>query len=398
MDELKIMLLKIIKSKEYIDYNKFHEGNIFSITKTSRLEHMHSNFIAWLLDSHSNHGLSDYAIKQFIAVLYIAKNKESNKFSRRTKEIDKFIPFIQFDSSLSLDSKADREVTFKIGSKKRSIDILIKVVIESKILPIVIENKVDSSEHDDQTNDYFDYSEKEFVDELKYYKPIYIYLTPEYNSSKPKNVNFIILKYQDLLDYVLEPSLIKSSDGRTKNNILSYIRCLSYQSDNEKGGNAMATSKEEREILENFYTKNQNLINSIIEMITDDDDVDPELKEKMSKVTSSRDYSKYAFDGNTYSKNQLVLAVVKKYVSENSSINYDDLTSVFPKSLQGSKGVIKKCDDLAGDEKEKRFFDEEIILDDGTRCVVCNQWGVPNIGRFIDKAKELGYSIEKITC
>ena len=121
---------------------------------------------------------------------------------------------------------------------------------------------------------------------------------------------------------------------------------------------------------------------------------------RMSKATSSRDYSKYEFDGNMYSKNQLVLAVVKKYFSENSFINFDDLISVFPKSLQGSKGVIKKYDDLSKDEKEKRFFTDKtdiLILNSGIRCVVCNQWGVPNIGRFIDKAKELGYSIEKIT-
>lgn len=396
MDNLKNELLNITKSEDFIKYNLFHQGNIFSITKTSRLEHMQSNFVAWMLDSQSNHGLGDYPIKQFLAALQIAIGRSENSLCRWPNELDKQIPFVQFDFDSRLTCKAEREVTFRT-KRKHSIDILLIVKFDSKKLPIIIENKVDSSEHDDQTQDYFEWSEDMFVDSERFYRPIYIYLTPKYNSSKPANINFINLKYQDLVDYVLEPALVKCTDEEVKNNISSYIRCLSYQSDNEKGGNIMATSKEEREILESFYQKNKNLMNSIIEMMLDDDDVDPRLKNNMSKLVSTRDYTKYQFDGNIYKKNQLVLAVVKKHVAENKSISFNNLIATFPKELQGSMGVIRKYCELKENEiRDKRFFidpSDRIILEDGTECAVCSQWGAGNIERFIDKSRDLKYTI-----
>jgi hypothetical protein len=161
----------------------------------------------------------------------------------------------------------------------------------------------------------------------------------------------------------------------------------------------MATSKEEREILESFYQKNKNLMNAIIEMMMDDDDVDPTLKATMSTVVSTRDYSKYEFDGSVYSKNQLVLAVIKKYVSDRNPINFTALETAFPKKLQGSSGVVKKYDDLSDNEKKyRRFFNDTsdiVTLADGTQCAVCTQWGVGNIDAFIEKAKEHGYTIAK---
>ena len=48
----------------------------------------------------------------------------------------------------------------------------------------------------------------------------------------------------------------------------------------------------------------------------------------------------------------------------------------------------------------KRYFmkDEDIIkLIDGNMVVVCTQWGVFNIERFITCAKALGFKIEFIT-
>ena len=50
-------ILQIKNSESYINYYKYHKGNIFGITKTSRLEHMHSNFIGWIFDSKMNSSL-----------------------------------------------------------------------------------------------------------------------------------------------------------------------------------------------------------------------------------------------------------------------------------------------------------------------------------------------------
>lgn len=115
-----------------------------------------------------------------------------------------------------------------------------------------------------------------------------------------------------------------------------------------------------------------------------------------------RDTTRYAFDGGIYSKKGLVYAVVKQYIADHSGLSCDELKRTFDKSLQGSLGVVEKVEiaKQRGDaEYRVRFFsdDTEILhLRDGD-MVVCTQWGILNIPRFLTIAKQLGYHIEAIT-
>ncbi len=111
-----------------------------------------------------------------------------------------------------------------------------------------------------------------------------------------------------------------------------------------------------------------------------------------------RDTTKYLFNGAVYSKNRLVLAVVKNFV-ENTQISFKELSEVFHPSLQGSIGVVERAD-IAQTRQDfrVRFFtdaNETLTLTD-CLAYVCNQWGILNIPRFISRAKELGYTIQEI--
>ena len=154
----------------------------------------------------------------------------------------------------------------------------------------------------------------------------------------------------------------------------------------------MAISSEERKLLQDFFDKNKNLLCAFAEML---DDEETELKRKFSEAV--RDYTQYEFNGNTFGKGKLVLAVIKQYVADKDP-TFSDLQKEFPKELQGSLDVVKKDLDLKGD-KRKRYYtnsDDEISLTDGTLIAVCSQWGIKNIGNFIEKAEELGYSITSL--
>lgn len=115
----------------------------------------------------------------------------------------------------------------------------------------------------------------------------------------------------------------------------------------------------------------------------------------------SKDFSKYLFEGNTYGKSRLVLAVVKKYVEDHHPATFDELESVFPSSLQGSLGVVRRIDEVSDKYKGiggvKRYFVDDVInLVSGEKVVVCTQWGA-NIERFIDHVKnKLKYRVEKV--
>ena len=114
-----------------------------------------------------------------------------------------------------------------------------------------------------------------------------------------------------------------------------------------------------------------------------------------------RDTTRYAFEGGVYSKKGLVYAVVARYVAEHPDITCDGLKCVFDKSLQGSLGVVERADiaKRRGDaEYRVRFFADEnevLHLRDGD-MVVCTQWGILNIPRFLMVAKQLGYQISAI--
>ena len=105
--------------------------------------------------------------------------------------------------------------------------------------------------------------------------------------------------------------------------------------------------------------------------------------------------------GKEYNKSQLPLAVVTAYKRDNPNITYTSLKAVFSDSIQGPDGVVRTPAEARSrrSDPEKRYHTQSpIILKDNTSVWVCTQWGADgygnnNIGRFIKKATELGYTI-----
>ncbi len=113
----------------------------------------------------------------------------------------------------------------------------------------------------------------------------------------------------------------------------------------------------------------------------------------------TRDMTKYEFDGKTYGKGRLVLAVVKKHVEKNPDCSFADLEGLFPPSIQGSQGVFTSevgAREVFSNSGRTRHFlkPEEIVQLSDERIAVCNQWGIGNIDNFISAAEIHGYRIE----
>jgi hypothetical protein len=108
------------------------------------------------------------------------------------------------------------------------------------------------------------------------------------------------------------------------------------------------------------------------------------------------DKSTYIFNGNTYGKARLVLAIVEQYVSDNDGLAKKELEERFPGALQGSIGVISSIEEAEGKYKGKRHFIKKAIKLTNATVAVCNQWGSKNIDKFVQHAAgELGYKIDK---
>ncbi len=114
--------------------------------------------------------------------------------------------------------------------------------------------------------------------------------------------------------------------------------------------------------------------------------------------TSNRDKTKYMFEGKVFPKNRLVLAIIKKYVQQNNP-SYNQLCEVFDKSLQGSLGVVELYDNaIKTSDAKKRYFlnDADVLTLNNIKVVVCTQWGIFNIVKFVKRAQSLGFNIETI--
>ena len=135
MSNLISNIFQIKKSKPYIDYNNYHKGNIFGITKMSRRELMHSNFIAWALNPKSSHGLRFYPLYQLVQSLNSLQANENNKDARK---IPSELVYNFCDDDFIIDASIVRESPVPVGNNRKYIDILIEIITKDKILPIII--------------------------------------------------------------------------------------------------------------------------------------------------------------------------------------------------------------------------------------------------------------------
>lgn len=114
-----------------------------------------------------------------------------------------------------------------------------------------------------------------------------------------------------------------------------------------------------------------------------------------------KDTTKYIFNGNTYGKGRLVLALVKHYIASNNPI-LSELYTAFPEHFQGGRGMFITKESYAeklteSDDAKKRFFAQEndsLQTSDGRTVFVSSQWGAGNIGAILNKAKELKLDVE----
>jgi hypothetical protein len=124
-------------------------------------------------------------------------------------------------------------------------------------------------------------------------------------------------------------------------------------------------------------------------------------EEKRESISSGKDYTKYIFKGGIYPKNRLVHAVVDAFIRDHPETTYSGLKDAFPDELNPRYGVFTKASNAISRFQQsgrKRYFikqDELLQTGDGVEISVCSQWGLPGMPPFLQRARELGYVIDK---
>ncbi len=134
--------------------------------------------------------------------------------------------------------------------------------------------------------------------------------------------------------------------------------------------------------------KQENVVYSVTESIA-------------STSKKSKDFSKYKFlNHQELGKSSLVLKVVQYVLSNKSCEDFSEALRLFPDALQ-NKNVIKRLkeaeNNLQNTGYKRYFFDDPIVLSNGEKIVVSNQWGVANIDKFISHCvHKLNIEIKKL--
>lgn len=378
----------------------YYSQTLPEIFAVSRRELTHSSFLAWLFATSSNHGLGTVPLVQLLE-LYVLKSREQEK-NWITDKLSNAIITRDFHISECISVTEEAVVT---ANARGRADIVLTCEINLpnlslNKLKIVIENKVYSDEHGNQTQTYFDYYES--IKE-KQEKVLYIYLTPPTSIADADCPEFIHITYQDLLEHVFEPIRRRIDISKRTQFILNeYISSLSIPADVIEDKNVthiqtsiLAIGMEEKELLQAFWDKNNRLIIAALTAISSDDDNEAiDDAKKLLQNLSQRDFSKYMVNGNgPYCKNRTVEAAVKLYLEKNNDTTIDELKNIFPDNLRRTFGVIRSCHDEIKDKT--RYFEAE-HPETKEKFFICNQWG-RYTNDFVDyvNAANLGIRIEK---
>ncbi len=142
-DNKKNSLSNLIKDPKLEELTlSLHTPNFFNILNVTKAEIRHSNFLAWMMNPNESHNLNTIFLKWFLKEVF-----SSDK--------------INWANEFSLDSI--NLYGIKVYREWRDIDIL----IEHESFVVVIENKIDSSEHSNQLKKYSDIVNEAFPDHNK---------------------------------------------------------------------------------------------------------------------------------------------------------------------------------------------------------------------------------------
>lgn len=384
--------------------NYYSTKSYSEILGVSRKELSHSNFLAWLLNDKESHSLSSFPFKKFLEILVISCGTNQ---SQKHKEL--------FDSIITDDIEIDKlmVITEKAIKGVGRIDIYIEATVlyanKHQQLRVVIENKVSTKEHGDQTTKYFDYFEG--LNDNSW-ENLYVFLTPlsglelsEITEPECSCKEFIQTNYQNLVDYLLEPMLTRNLSTKTENIIKEYLQALSQPTLNDgddeyKQGLIMAIGNEERELLTKFWERNQNLILAALYAISSDPDQDKDVRDDIGSALNSissnqKDrsllsiYYNDALQAEKIRKSDIGYRTVK-ILEENELID-ERMFSFLRNDKSCSFLLLKQKEEMTETElKYGRYranSEPEMHYGDKGYYVVRN-WGKNNIQKFIDKMEK----------
>lgn len=361
----------------------FYKKSITDIYGVARKELQHSQFIAWLLNPYESHGFGSFALERLLLLVVKRGMQQNNNDSL----------FLAIKNDLLVTHLNTGNISVKTEYKVNGgrIDILVgNLQLGDKTTNIIIENKVDSKEHNSQTETYYKEINKNFPDDYN----IFIFLTPKsskvldrLNASSCDCKAFIEISYQDILINILESMLKEEMASQTRVILEDYVHSITTPSNSSTHQSIMAMNKDIQELLIKFWESNEELIRSALEALAwnQEDDNANKVLELLNK--RDRDYSKYLLSGENTPVNKRNLALsIAKWINSNMNNPANVLNIIDEKCGDDGINFISKSND------NKRYDSIDIVVDEnGNRTIksfkISNQWTKDTIEKLIEVVK-----------
>lgn len=299
-------------SSEYQRLSRFYQQkSFFEVLGIQRKEIRHSSFLAWMFSPNEFHGLGSTSLQNLLEVCALVLSDTRQKYPANFPD-SFFADLIVSGCSFSNTHVSTEKSVRPKGQIDIFIDTSITIKNQTRKLWIIIENKIASQENNKQTMRYRDWLEqKKDSDDLA----LLLYLTPlptlklsELIAPECECEDFLQINYQYLLEYLIEPSAVRTPSERARKLITEYIRALSVRAitddtQNNKGDLIMmAISSTERKLLNAFWEKHQKLILAAFSAISSDPDQEEETRAKAAEVIQfftarNRDRYSILYDG-----------------------------------------------------------------------------------------------------
>jgi len=274
-------------------HNIYGRTTVFNILGVERSENRHSSFLKWLFDIKGSHDMGDEPLRKFLrlvangASLYNKENKIGSKFEMAigsdvqnmlvvgSYTIDDFSIVTEQPIKVTVEDNKGKDTTVngRIDVYARFMLCPVKVKdsgdsVDKYWVQVVLENKMYTTEHSDQTRSYYLWAENEAKEHLKddcKSVLIGVFLSPDKTedcSADTDNFEYVKITYEDLLKDVLEPLQGSEMSNEGEMMLNDYIVNLGQPSkeDDKKMDTVMATSLNNQRILSDLYKSHRQLL------------------------------------------------------------------------------------------------------------------------------------------
>lgn len=338
---MRSQIIKFYNDSDFQRLNSYYNRTtIFNIMNIERRELSHSAFLKWLLDINGSHNLDEEPLKKLLRMLV---NTDNNNILN-----EDILNILLIGDYKIQDFHIETEKAVESDKNKGRIDIFAKFNIFKensekdfkKDIIVIIENKVDSKHHDDQTTTYKEWAEKKYNESVI----IPIYLTPYPENEKDEIANYFIITYQDVLEHVIEPLLNMEMDTDTKIILEDYIINLGQAKkqidDNGKMSNLetiLAVSKKNKKTFSELLMRYDDLLNSsMVAYYNKKGELKNIFRDDLSNIRKSiKDNNCESLLSSFWDTNKMLLRIIYLYgkefdnEDENEDCKNDSLKKLF---------------------------------------------------------------------